>query len=256
MITHLLFAAAFAQEPDIEIDLGGPEEAPLSYNGGFTTRSADKVATNAAVSVSSPVGTTTVYCTDTEYVEARVDYALSGPAGAPLEAYGKSFKVATTGGTTGKVTILAGTRGAGVKTSKVTVTVNVPKQARLTVSAGGDWVKVIGCDGTVSATSKTSAYVGGPLDGFNVTANNGNIVVEVEGDSKIVAASTISAPHGDVTLSMPFAQDLKIDARGTAVTVAQSVTGTNDAAVVSGAIGAGGPALTIKASGTVTVKTP
>lgn len=256
MITQLLFAAAFAQEPDIEIDLGGPEEAPLSYNGGFTTRSADKIATNAAISVSSPVGTTTVYCTDTEYVEARVDYALSGPDGAPLEAYGKSFKAAASGGATGKVTILAGTRGAGVKTSKVTVVVNVPKQARLTISSGGDWLKVIGCDGTVSATSKTSAYVGGPLDGFNVTANAGNIVVEVEGDGKITAASAITATKGDVTLSMPFSQDLKFDARGSAVTVAHSVTGTNDAAVVAGTIGAGGPALAIKASGTVTVKTP
>ena len=253
MIAHLVFAAAFAQEPDIEIDLGGPEETPLSYDGGYGSRAPGTVAVNAAIKVTGGVGTTTVHCTDTDTIEARYDYRLSGLDGATLEAYAKTLKLAVSGSS---VSFVASAKPASVKSANIAFVVNVPKEARLTISANGDWVKVIGCAGTVSATAKTSAYVGGPLDGFNVTANGGNAVVEVDGDDKLLSASAISAPKGDVTLTMPFAQDLKIDARGSAVTVAQSVTGTNDAGLVSGVIGAGGPTLTIKASGAVTVKTP
>lgn len=255
MIAHLLVAGAFAQDPDIDIDidLGGPEETPLSYDGGYGSRAPDKVAVNATIKVTGGVGTTTVHCTDTDTVEARYDYRLSGLDAAALEAYAKTLKLAVS---STSVSFVGGTKPASVKSANVAYVVNVPKEARLTISANGDWVKVIGCDGTVSATAKTSAYVGGALDGFTVTANGGNAVVEVEGDGKVTAASAITAPKGDVTLSMPFSQDLKIDARGSAVSVAQSVTGTNEAAIVTGVIGAGGPALTIKASGAVTVKTP
>ena len=252
MITAL-FAAAYAQEPDIEIDLGGSEQTPISYDGSYTTRAATKVAVNALLKITASVGTTTVYCTDTDGVDATITYRLSGLDGPALEAYGKTLKLAVSGTA---VSFVSGTKPASLKNANVSLVVNVPKESRLTISANGDWVKVVGCAGTVAATTKTSAYVGGPLDGFNVTANGGNAVVEVEGDGKLTNASAISAPKGDATLTMPFAQDLKIDARGSAVTVAQGVTGTNESAVVSGVIGAGGPTLTIKASGTVTVKTP
>jgi hypothetical protein len=256
MITTWLQAAAFAQEPDIEIDLGGSEATPVTYNTSYTSRAPDKIAANAPIKVTSSVGTTTVYCTDTEAVEARYDVVLSGLDAAALESWGKSFRVSTTAGASGSVTFLAGTRPSSVKNANVTLVVNVPKQAKLTISANGDWVKVVGCDGTVSATAKTSAFVSGPLDGFNVTASNGAATVEVEGDSKILSASAISAPKGDVTLTLPLSQDLKLDARGSAVTVAHTVTGTVDTVAVTGTIGAGGPALTLKASGAVTVKIP
>jgi hypothetical protein len=265
MLWIVLGGVAHADDPtgpmDIdlgEIDLGGPEQNMLTYSGGFTQRTASKLAIDASISVNNPGGTTSVYCTDTEFLEGRLDYTVEGTTEAPMQAYGDGIKLAVTGGgASGRVSLVVPSRPAAVKTSKITLVVNVPKNARLNVTSSNDWVMVSGCDGNVTASAgKNGASVDGNLRSFNVSAGAGDVRVIVKGDSKIGAASAITATNGNVTLAMGLSQDLKLDARGASVNVAHTVNGSVGANTAIGTLGAGGPALTIKASGDVTIKTP
>lgn len=255
----LIGGTAFAGDDDLgDFDLGGSTgDADLTYSGTFPYRSADKVATDAPITVSIPIGTGTVYCTDSEYVEARVMYDLSGPDGAALKAYGDSLKASASGGASGTARIQSGTKSSTIKTANITVTVNVPKAAKLTINATNGSLKVVGCAGSVTATvSKNGAYVSGPLKAFNLNVAQGDVTVEMDESAKIVGNSAISAAKGNVSLIMPLVEDLKVDVRGASVNVQHAVIGSVGAAAVTGTLGTPGPSLTIKASGDVVVKTP
>lgn len=247
----------FDLSEDVAIDLGGPSSGSLiSYSGGFSQRAADKIARDAAITVSAPVGTISVYCADTEFVEARVSYSFEGTDGPPMEAYGNTVKLAAYGGaTSGGAKLTVGTKPASIKTAKIETVVTAPKAAKLSIT-GSDWVKVSGCEGTVSVSAKTGVVVTGPLRGFTVSTASGDATVAVEGEGHIKATSSITATKGNATLTMPMGQDLKVDLRGSSVTVAHGVAGNSTDTVVTGVMGAGGTALTVKASGTVTVATP
>jgi hypothetical protein len=251
-----------AEEPsgmdaiDIDIDLG-PSVETFTYEGGYQQKSGGKMNKDASISVSNPSGTTVVNCTDTEYVEARVSYTIDGTDKGPMESYGNSIKMATTGGgTTGSVKVSIGSKPSAVKAAKVQLSVTVPKEAKLNVSSTSDWVQVNGCNGTVTANaSKNGAYVSGNLRAFTVSAGSGDVKVVV-GEGKITGNSAITASKGNATLIMPLAQDLKVNATGASVSVVQNVIGSVGATNIVGTMGAGGPTLNIKASGDVAIKTP
>lgn len=243
---------------EVDIDLSGPgAEESATYEGGFTQRS-KKVASNAAVSVSAASGTVTVRCTDTEFVEARVDYVLDGTNKDAMKRMGDGIGLATWGeGTSGGVKLAVPSKPSGVKTANIKLTVNVPKTAKLSVTASGDWIQVGGCNGSVTANAgRNGAYVEGDMTAFTVSAGSGDVKVVLGSEAVIKGNSAINAPKGNATLVMPISQNLKFAASGASVSVTHSVLGAVTPASVTGAIGAGGPSLTIKASGDVTVKTP
>lgn len=260
LLALVLFGStAFAGDDDLsDFDIGGPTGgSDVTYNGTFSSPPGAKVATNASISVSIPVGTAAVYCTDTEQIDARVLYDLAGPDGPALKAYGDSLRASATGGSSGSVRISSGTRPSSMKSANITVSINVPKSAKLTINATGGALKVVGCAGSVTATvSKQGAYVSGPLKAFNVTVADGDATVEMDEDAKIAGNSAISAAKGNVSLIMPLIEDLKFDARGASVNVQHAVVGSVGSTQVTGTLGTPGPTLTIKASGDVTVKTP
>ena len=250
----------FALDLD-DIDLGGSaksEAAPsnLSYEGGYSQRSAGQVKPDASISITASVGTVTVYCTDTQYVEARVNYTIEGTEEPPMESYGNSIKVAAWGEVgSGGVKLIAGSRPYAVKNAKIQLSVNVPKESKLKVTSSGDWVQVNGCNGSVTASAgKNGAYVDGSLKSFAVSAGSGD--VKVVTDTEVTATSSINASKGNATLVMPLAQNVKLDAKGAAVNVAHNVMGSVTNVSAAGTIGSGGPTVTIRASGDVTVKTP
>jgi hypothetical protein len=258
MFAAMMFVvSAWADDPpiDINIDLG-PDVEMMTYNGGFSQRSS-KVNSNATVSVSNPTGSTVVRCTDTEYLEARLNYTVDGTAEGPMKTYGDSIKLAVGGsGTWGNVRSIIGSRPSAVKRVKVDMIVNAPKQSKITISSS-DSLQVIGCDGYVNATAaKNGVYVDGNLPGFNVSATQGDVKVVVTNPKPIAIASAAKAPKGNVTVVMPLSQNLKMDARGSTVNVAHTVMGTVNATQATGTIGAGGPLMTVTAAGTVDVKMP
>ncbi len=250
-------ALAWADDLEIVIpdNIGSTAEV-IQYSGGFTQKGTEKAAIDASVSISNPVGTTVVHCTDTDVVEARVAYTLEGSAEAPLSTYGKSVKLAVTGSATSQsVKMLVGSKPAAVTGGKIELIVNVPVNSKLSISSTKDWIQATGCGGSVTANAGANGvYVGGKLSSFQVSAATGDAKVQLEGEGIIKAASSIKAPKGNVTLTMGMSQDLKVDARGSAIVFAQNVMGTVGSTVVTGTIGAGGPTLTLQAEGEINVR--
>jgi hypothetical protein len=256
----IIVAMAWADVPpeppiDIQIDLG-PDVEMMTYKGGFSQRSS-AIAADAAVSVANPTGTTVVRCTDTEYLETRLNYEVEGSAEGPMKTYGDSIRLSVSGaGASGSVRAVIGSRPSAVKNVKVEMIVNAPKRARLTVTSS-DWVQVLGCDGYVNATAgRNGAYVDGNLTGFAVTATQGDVKVVVTNPKPISVASSAKAPKGSVSVVMPLSQNLKFDARAPTVNVAHTVMGTVTGAQATGTVGSGGPPMTLTASGAVDVQTP
>lgn len=242
-----------------DIDLGGPKAATadnLSYEGGYSQRSSGQVRPDAAITVSSSVGTVTVRCTDTQFVEARVNYKIEGTEEAPMESYGNSIKVAAWGEVgSGGVKLVAGSRPFAVKDAKIELIVNAPKDSKLKVTASGDWVQVTGCNGSVTASAaKNGAYVDGSFKSFSVSAGTGD--VKVVTDAEVTGNSGLTATKGNATLVMPLAQNVKLDVKGAAVNVAHNVMGSVTSVSAAGTVGAGGPTVTVRASGDAVVKTP
>jgi len=250
-------ALGWAAEPDIVVpDDVGVAAPAIQYSGGFSQKGTDKAGEDASVTIHNPVGTTVVRCTDTEVIEARVAYNLEGSAEGPLSTYGKSVKLAVTGsGSAHSVKMLVGSKPPAVTGGKIELVVNVPPKAKLKVTSDKDWIQVTGCGGTVTASAGANgAFVGGNLSSFQVSAATGDVKVKLEGDGLVRAASSIKAPKGGITLIMAMSQDLQVDARGGSIVFAQNVMGSVGSTAVNGAIGAGGPLLTLQADGEINVK--
>jgi hypothetical protein len=198
-----------------------------------------------------------VKCTDTEFLEARLNYNVEGTQEGPMKSYGDSIKLAVGGsGTWGNVKAIVGSRPSAVKSAKVEMIVNAPKKAKLTITSS-DWVQVLGCDGYVNASAgKNGAYVDGNLTGFAVSAASGDVKVVVTNPNPISVASSAKAPKGNVNLVLPLVQNLKFDARAQTVNVQHTVQGTVTGSQATGTVGAGGVPMTLSAAGTVEVRTP
>ncbi|HJN75790.1 MAG TPA: DUF4097 family beta strand repeat-containing protein [Myxococcota bacterium] len=241
-----------------DIDLGGETAAStMTYSGGHTERS-EKLDDNAAVTITHYGGPITVRCTDTEEVNARIDFVIEGTKEAPMQAVGDGIRLQAQGkGTWGKVsTIVPGSR-SGVESITVPLVVSLPKQTRITVTARKGWISVSNCNGTVKAANTSGdIMVSGSYSQFNVRAPDGDVKVDLSADSSVTKSSGITASKGGATLVLPLSADVRLQATGGSVSVLHTVEGTNSGTNVSGNIGNGGPLLKVYGKEMVEITSP
>ena len=241
-----------------DIDLGGETAAStMTYSGGHTERS-EKLDENAAVTITHYGGTINVRCTDTEEINARVDFIVEGTKEAPMQAVGDGIRLQAQGkGTWGKVsTIVPGSR-SGIESITVPLVVSVPKQSRVTVTGRKGWVSVSNCIGTVKvANTEGDITVTGTYSQFDLRAPNGDVKLELSENSDITKSSGITSSRGDATLVLPLTVDVRLQATGGTVSVLHTVEGNNSGTNVSGTIGEGGPLVKVYAKETVEITSP
>ena len=265
MLLYALTFAAFAQDeggapaPSTDdIDLSGPGDSPLSYEGGLAG-SAPNYVPGKSLSVTHTSGNVSVRCMEVDSLTARLQYTVFGSSEGPMESFGKGIGVAVWGDSKGGgAKSRVPSRTSGVARAQVDLTVNVPKgTTSLTVSqSGAGWVQVTGCSGIVKVSAGSGgAFVGGPLAGFNVTASGGDVKVVVEGDGVLTATSSATSP-ANLTVVLPSAQGGKLSVKGEEVAVQQVVMGTNTPTLVSGDMGVSGPTLTLAAKKRAEVNSP
>lgn len=146
---------------------------------------------------------------------------------------------------------------SGVSRANIELTVNLPKEARVTVAGGSGWVQIIDCKGTVKSTNGDGgAYVSGSYTNVNVSASKGDVKVELTDDSALTGVNAVSAPGGNAVLRLPLSYGGKFAAKGSAVSVFHTVMGTNTPTAISGTIGTGTASVTVSARDNVEVTAP
>lgn len=250
VVLPLLFLAAapaLAQEGEL---------TGLSYNGQLAERKPD-VGPEAPIAITHAGGRISVRCADTTSISARLDYTIEGTSEPSMEAFGRGLGLAVWGDAAGggvKSRIPA--KGSGVSSVDLPLTVTVPKGARLTITGGKGPVEVLKCEGRVSASNTDGeVFVQGTLAAVKVAAN-GDARVKLDEASVLAADSSVTSAKGNVQLAIPVATNAKLSARGTSVSVFQPVSGSTTPTAVTGTLGVGGPALTVKAAGTVEITAP
>lgn len=247
---------------DVELgdfDLGPSKslESTMSYEGQFSSSAPNYVA-GTTVTITHSTGSISVRCTDQKGLTARLQYKLDGTNQDALKRYGDSIKLtsfASSSGATVKSSVPS--RPSTISRSTVSLVVNLPLQASVSISGATDWVQVVGCKGSVKAsTSKNGAFASGTLKSFDLSSGTANVEVELTDDAVITAASRASAPQGDVTLRMPLTQAATLTATADTVQVSHLVNGTNVTNKVQGQVNGGGPAITLSGKGTVLVTAP
>jgi hypothetical protein len=265
VLTSILALPALAQEGSAEDPLGlgdimkevgaamssGSGSAggnEMTYEGGFDQMAPQYVA-GKPVTITHTGGNVKVRCADRAGLTARLSYSIRGTNTAAMESMGKGMGLAATGGASGgSVKSRVPSRPAGVKSADVELTINLPPEAQVTVVGGAGWVQVMGCKGTVkSSNSAGGAVISGTYSSVNVSSGQGDVSVELSDDSKLVGNNTISASGGAISLRLPITYAGKFTAKGTNVSVAHTVMGTNEATVVAGTINAGPASLTLNA---------
>ena len=265
LLTFALTPAALAQDEGglsltlaSEIDLSGPGDAALSYEGGLAGNAPGYVR-GKPLTITHASGNVAVRCMEVEALSGRLQYTVFGSSEGPMEAFGKGIGSAVWGDSKGggaKTRVPSKT--SGVARAQIDLTVNVPKgTTSLTVSqTGSGWVQVLGCSGNVKVTGGTGGvYVGGPLAAFTVSAAGGDVKVVVEGDGVLTGTSTATSP-GNLTVVLPSAQGGKLAVKGDEVAVQQVVMGTNTPTLVSGEMGVSGPSITLSATKRAEVNSP
>lgn len=238
------------------IDLSENSETVV-FNGDFSQKT-DSLSPGAAVSITHPGGNIIVRCTDTDEVGARITYRVEAIDGPTAERFGTGIRMATNGsGARGSVRVSMPGKPSGVHSYTADLHIQAPYDTNLTVNATRGWVQATNCRGTVKATSSTGgAMVSGPLQGFTVKAAEGDVRVELEPGTQLSQASAATATRGDLVVELPGNQNLRLSARGSSVTSDQLVDGTQTSTNISGNLGTGGPALSLYASGSVTITSP
>jgi hypothetical protein len=146
---------------------------------------------------------------------------------------------------------------SGVQAVNAPLVVTLPRQAKVSVTGGDGWVQVVGCTGTVKATTKKGGiFVDGVLSSFDLSTGAGDIEIALDPSAVLTATSRAAATGGAVTLRMPIAQKGNLSARGAEVSVEHLVNGTNTPTNVQGTLSDSGPAITLTAKGKVTITTP
>ncbi|MSP56407.1 MAG: hypothetical protein EXR69_12510 [Myxococcales bacterium] len=226
------------------------EDGDISYEGGNSS-SAPGYARGKPVSITHSSGNLSVNCLDTDTLTARMKYVVTGSAEGPMETAGKGIGLAAYGDANGgKVSTRVPSKPSGVSEIDVTLTVNIPNgPLTLTVTeTGKGWVQVQGCDGTVKISAGAGgAYASGALKGATVTATGSAVKVVQAKDAVFTSTTSLSAPGGNATLVLGAAQGGKITVKGTEVSVAPTVMGTNTATLVSGDLGLAGPTISVSA---------
>ena len=242
-----------------DIDLGDGDDGPASmnYTGGHTERS-EELSENAAVTITHYGGSISVRCTDTDSINARVDFNLEGTHEANLKAVGDGIRLQAQGKDTwGKVSTIVPGKRSGISTMDVPLSVSVPQKVRLTVNGRASWIAISGCEGTVKAvTSKEGITADGTYTQFDLRAGDGDVKLELSEDSLVAKTSGITASKGSAELVLPLTNDVRLQATGGEVTVLHTVTGTNTPTNVSGTIGEGGPLVKVYGKESVNITSP
>lgn len=243
----LLITLAFAQDPAVNT---------IAYDGG-NSGSAPNYKKGKPITVSHSGGNVAVRCMETEQLTARVQYQVEGTAEGPMETFGKGIGLSVFGDANGGgARTRVPSKPSAVIGYSVDLTVNVPKGvSAITVSqTGPGWVQVLDCSGTVKVTGGGGgAYVSGAFTGGSVTASGGDVKFVTDPGTVLKAATTVSAPGGNLVVTLPSAQGGKLTAKGGEVSVQQTVMGQNTPTLVAGDMGVAGPAMTFSAKGRVEV---
>ncbi len=230
-----------------------------TYEGSLSSSAANYVL-GKPVSITHSSGNLAVRCMDTESLTARVQYVVTGTAETAMETAGKGVGIAAYGDSNGgKVSTRVPSKGTGVSSVEITLTVNIPRAPiTLTVTeSGSGWVQVQDCDGTVKVSAGGGgAFVSGELKGATVTASGSDVKVVQNNGAVFTATTSVSAPGGNATLILGTAQGGKLTAKGEEVAVGPTVMGTNTATLVSGDMGLAGPSITVSAKVRAEVSNP
>ena len=260
-------APAIAQEGggllDIDIgdfDLGDDSkggEQSMSYDGQVG-QDADNYVPGTPVYITHTKGNISVRCTDSPGIQARVNFTVEGTKESAMQSLGDRIGIRTYASNSQvKVSTSVPGKYAGIEAIHTPLTVNLPREAKVNVTGGDGWVQVVGCTGTVKATTRNGGiYVDGVLSSFDLSTNVGDIEVELDSTAEITTSSRATATTGAITLRMPITQKGNLNARGSEITVDHLVNGTNTATHVQGTLSDSGPSITLTAKTTIAITTP
>jgi hypothetical protein len=243
-----------------EIDLGDDSkggEQSMSYEGQVG-QDADNYKPGTPVYITHTKGNISVRCTDSPGIQARVNFTVEGTKESAMQSLGDRIGIRTyASNSQGKVSTSVPGKYSGIDAIYAPLTVNLPREARIHVTGGGGWVQVVGCTGTVKATTRGGGiYVDGILSSFDLSTNMGDIEIELDAAAELTSTSRASATAGSVLLRMPITQKGNLNARGEEITVDHLVNGTNSPTHVQGTLSDSGPSISITAKTKVTITTP
>ena len=243
-----------------EIDLGedtkGGEQS-MTYEGQ-TGQDADNYKPGTPVYITHTKGNISVRCTDSPGIQARINFSVEGTKEDSMQRLGDSIGIRTyASNSQGKVTTSVPGKWSGIDAVYTPLTVNLPREAKVNVTGGGGWVQVVGCTGTVKATTRGGGiYVDGILSSFDLSTNEGDIEIALDESAELTSSSRATATAGGVTLRMPITQKGNLNARGAEISVDHLVNGTNTATHVQGTLSDSGPSINITAKTKVAITTP
>ena len=241
-----------------DINLGAEgAAAEVSYEGRLSS-AAPGYAKGKPVAITHTGGTIAIRCMDTEGITARLGYTIYGTNKTNMENFGKGIGLSSWGDANGGgVKTRVPSKGSGVSRADIPLTVNLPQDAKITVTGGAGWVQIIDCNGTVKSTNGDGgAYVSGTYTNVVVSASKGDVKVELTDASALTGTNSVSAAGGNAVLRLPLSYGGKFTAKGTNVSVFHTVMGTNSASLVQGTIGAGTASVTVSAKDNVEVTAP
>lgn len=237
----------------------GPEGAAneVTYEGRLSSTAPGYVA-GKNVTISHTGGTIAIRCMDAPGITARLGYTVFGTNKTNMENFGKAIGLSTGGDANGGwVRTRIPSKGSGVNRADIPLTVNLPQEARITVTGGAGWVQVIDCKGTVKSTNGDGgAYVSGTYTNVSVSAGKGDVKVELTDQSQLSGVNAVSAPGGAAVLRLPLSYMGKLMAKGSEVTVAHTVMGTNTPNLVQGTVGTGTASVSVTARDKVEITAP
>jgi len=241
---------------DLGDDTKGAEQS-MSYEGQVGQDAAN-YKPGTPVYITHTKGNISVRCTDSPGIQARINFTIEGTKESAMQSLGDRIGIRTyASNSQGSVKTSVPGKWSGIDDITVPLTVNLPREARVNVTGGGGWVQIVGCTGTVKATTRGGGiYVDGILSSFDLSTNKGDIEIELDSTAELTSTSRATATAGGVTLRMPITQKGNLNARGEEITVDHLVNGTNTATRVQGTLSDSGPSITISASGKVAITTP
>ena len=241
---------------DLGDDSKGGEQS-MSYEGQVG-QDADNYKPGTPVYITHTKGTISVRCTDSPGIQARVNFTVEGTKESAMQSLGDRIGIRTyASNSQGKVSTSVPGKYTGIDAIYAPLTVNLPREARVHVTGGGGWVQVVGCTGTVKATTRGGGiYVDGILSSFDLSTNEGDIEIELDASAELTASSRASATAGAVKLKMPITQKGNLNARGSEVKVDHLVNGTNTPTHVQGTLSDSGPSISLTAKTEVVIGTP
>ncbi len=259
-------ASAWAQGGLLDIDVGDFDlgddtksgETSMTYEGQVQQDAANYKA-GTPVKITHTKGNISVRCTDSQGLQARINFTVEGTKQDTMKRYGDSIGVRTYASNY-SATVSTSVQGkwSGISDVQVPLTVNLPKEAKVSITGSQGWVSVSGCTGTIKASTKNGGiYVDGVMSQFTLSSGEGDIEIDLADEAEITATSKATATNGEIILRIPLTQSANFSARGTEVQVEHLVSGTNTASHVQGTMGNGGPSISLSANkGTIKIEAP